>query len=232
MGKDIYSFIIFFILIITLACVSFIYKSSTIFSYFAMLNILFLALLFFHLGREKKVKFFQFLIGDFTMEDTSGINKIIYGKRPEFYVYTTYRNATYAVIIPVFALINSINLYALIVTGLSIISVGGALSIMTFNYFRVKEKNEESNIFSSAKRFYLSTILGIFLLFSVLIFKAVPPVNTNEIIFLIYPFLISIFKIVINAIGILLIAFFLTTAIRYLIEGFILSLKETIILDS
>jgi hypothetical protein len=187
-------------------------------------------LLTFYLGWGRKVKFFKFLIGDFSLNDTIVVNKIIYvKKRRESYINGRYQNLV-VLLFPIFFIVHFTNLYSLIVTGLSLISVAGALTIMTFNYYRVSEI-EADIIFSTAKRFYLSTIFGIFLLFSIFVFKMVTPVNT-DVIYSTYPFLITYLKIVISNLTIMLVLFFVIPSVRYLLEGLILILKENIKFNS
>ncbi|MCE7698219.1 MAG: hypothetical protein K8E24_005080 [Methanobacterium paludis] len=136
-----------------------------------------------------------------------------------------------SLIVSFFAVINSfkISISFLIVPGLSLISIGAALGVLTFNYAKIAERNNTNNlIFSSAKRFYLSTIFAIFLLVLILIECNLFPVMKHPIIFTPYDFIVTYLEFCLSN-SILLLSFYLSaTTLNYLYEGFVLVLKETI----
>lgn len=120
----------------------------------------------------------------------------------------------------------------LIVPGLSSVSIGAALGILTFNYAKIVENNNTDNlIFSSAKRFYLSTVYAIFSLIFILVAYSMVPFVKNNIIFTPPVIIITYLKLCLF-VGTLFLSFYLfTITLRYLYEGLVLVLKETIIFE-
>lgn len=226
--KDKNFFIILIIVSILLIPIAYTSKSNYIVLISVIIPLLSVTLLSMHLGRKYKVKLFQFLLGDFTLQDTESVNRFLY-RRSERWVYDTYRNVSGVVVVLLIGLLANIGLQSLIIPGISLISVGIALSIVTFNYSRVFDIRDVDNfILSSAKRFYLASIFAIGLLILIFGYKFIP---TTNFIFIPFPFMATYLEFLLKGYFIIWMGFFLTNTLRYLLEGFILSLKETIIFD-
>jgi hypothetical protein len=231
MGKDKYFFLALTLLIFILAFLSFIYKSYNLFTYEVLTAIILFILLFWQLGRIYKVKVFQFLIGDFVLSDSLKVNKFIYDT-DEIKIYRLYLNSSWIAIFLFLLFFNDVSLLTLIIPGLTLISIGTALSILTFNYSRATDCGIENNfIYSSAKRFFLSTIYAILMLLSIMIYKIIPVITNLNISFSPFPFAIASIQSILMGVILIFISFFFIKAFRYLFEGFVLSINETIIFD-
>ena len=226
MSKDKYFLIILLIISFITALVTLIFKSLFLFGiYVTTIFIFFIALLLI-LGLVYNVKIFKFIIGDFTLSDTTDINKFIYGNS-ELNVHRAYHAVRIGISIIFLIILGYVSVKNLIITGLSIISIGVALSILTFSYY---SNVNEKILLSSAKRFYLATILAILSLISLITIKVTLfPTFTTPVISD-YQLTLVCFMMAISAIGVILSAFLLTLTLRYLIEGLIISIKETLIL--
>ncbi len=78
--------------------------------------------------------------------------------------------------------INDLSGETLLVISLSLISVGIAVSILTFGYAHaIRNPADYPNIFDSARRFYLATIFSIFFLVFVVMLKFLTPFSPNMV---------------------------------------------------
>lgn len=116
--------------------------------------------------------------------------------------------------------------------GISLISLGAALGILSFNYYNaLPDSDDKEIIFSSAKRYFMATILAII---SLLLIVTVGYVNSSMInieqqIFL-SPFnFISYYLIfAVYTVSLIFYTLFLMMTLRHFIEGIILSFKGTL----
>jgi hypothetical protein len=119
----------------------------------------------------------------------------------------------------------------LIVTELSVISATAALSVVSFNYYSaLKGDDNQIIILASAKRYFLTTLYGIFMLMVLIGIKYLPQlpmVLTNVPI----AFMGLYLNIFIFVMAIILFVLLISTTLRFLIEGLYLSFTGTIMLD-
>ena len=115
-------------------------------------------------------------------------------------------------------------------TGLSVISAAAALSVVSFNYYNALDDDNQIIILASAKRYFLTTLYGIFMLLVLIGIKYLPQlpmVLTNVPI----AFIALYLNIFIFVMAIILFVMLISTTLLFLIEGLYLSLPGTIKLD-
>ena len=122
--------------------------------------------------------------------------------------------------------INDLNGETFLVISLSLISVGIAVSILTFGYAHaIRNPDDYPTIFDSARRFYLATIFSIFFLVFVVILKFLTPFSPDMVYYDVFTYVVSYLKGVGVGLSIFAWMLLLPLSIRYFIEGFILVLK-------
>jgi len=124
-------------------------------------------------ANEKNGHFFRVVKEDFSLkEDVDICNKV---NKKGFPDYLKKPNKYSIVSILLLAIILHIQTHTLILTGLSIISTAAALSILSFNYFNaLKGDVNQIIILASAKRYFLTTLYGIFMLIVLIRIKYLP----------------------------------------------------------
>jgi hypothetical protein len=129
------------------------------------------------------------------------------------------------------AFILHLPVHTLIVTGLSVIFAAAALSVVSFNYYNaLKGDDNQIIILASAKRYFLTTLYGIFMLMVLIGIKYLPQlpmVLTNVPI----AFMAIYLNIFIFVMVIILFVLLISTTLRFLIEGLYLSFTGTIMFD-
>lgn len=195
-------------------------------------NIILMVLLYgfiFNQGRVKKIKTFQFLIGDFNLKEDINIIQLVYRKVS---IYNHFYALTSVISIIFLLFIIYVSVQFLFTVGIGLISIGIALGILNFNYFNTLEnKKDKKLVLAGAKRFFIVAILGLFALFStaiLLISSPLPTILSKNI----FDFIVIYFKTLIYILNTLLIILLLPNALRFLIEGLILSFKGIILFDS
>jgi hypothetical protein len=213
--------------------IGYISYSTQIIYYFyisALLIVTFLLIICLNWARERNRNFFRVVKGDFGLKGDievhgNGCNK----KFPDFLKEPN----NYSIIsILVLAFILHIPTHTLILTGLSIISAAAALSILSFNYYNaLKGDDNQIIILASAKRYFLTTLYGIFMLMVLIGIKYLPqlPVFLTNVPVKFLALYLNIFLFVI---AMVLFVLLISTTLRFLIEGLYLSLKGTIKLDN
>ena len=130
------------------------------------------------------------------------------------------------------AFILHISAHTLILTGLSVISAAAAaLSVVSFNYYNaLKGDDNQIIILASAKRYFLTTLYGIFMLMVLIGIKYLPqlPITLTNVPIAFMALYLNIFIFVM---AIILFVLLISTTLRFLIEGLYLSLTGTIKLD-
>ncbi|MFY9638817.1 MAG: hypothetical protein WAK14_08470 [Methanobacterium sp.] len=195
----------------------------------ALLILLYLVITFIVWARGKNGNFFRVVKGDFGLKGDIDVHGASNKKFPDFLKEPN----NYSLIgILLLAFILHIPAHTLILTGLSVISAAAALSVVSFNYFNaLKGDVNQIIILASAKRYFLTTLYGIFMLIVLIWIKylpQLPQVLTNVPIGFISLYL----NIFIFAVAIILFVLLISTTLRFLIEGLYLSLKGTIKLDN
>lgn len=214
------------ILIIALAVLGYYYKNVILY-FISSVSLIFL--LFKLIERHTKL-FTVIQFGNFRLKDDINFTEVIFDKSSGRIV-TLYRFIPAILGSIIVTYINLRNPDSFLFTGLSIISVGIALSILTFNYYNSLADGENKKlILSSAKRFYLATIIGIFVLILILFYKNVgtPGFTTSEMFPNLSLSIQNYFQLLIHTFSGLLYLYLLFTSIDYLFEGLFLSLKGTI----
>lgn len=227
--------IILLITIFLLTSISYIEKSKTTFSLTVLLTP-FVPIFLLNLGAQYDNKICKIIMGSFHLKDSEELNSHIYRNYSESEnPQKMYILIASVVFVLLYAAINffKINISSLIIPGLSLVSIGAALGILTFNYAKNIETvgNINTIIFSSAKRFYLSTLFAIFSLFLILILaEFFHPIQGTAFL---SPssFLIASLESFIGNFSLLFFYYLFATALRYLYEAIFLVLKETIIVE-
>ena len=201
-------------------------------SYFylsAILIIIYFIIAFLILTRKKNGSLFRVVKGDFGLKEDIDVKGNSHCKKfPNFL-----KEPNNYSIISIFLLVFIIHLpvHTLIVTGLSVISAAAALSVVSFNYYNaLKGDDNQIIILASAKRYFLTTLYGIFMLMVLIGIKYLPKlpmVLTNVPI----AFMALYLNIFIFVIAIILFVLLISTTLRFLIEGLYLSFTGTIMLD-
>jgi len=112
---------------------------------------------------------------------------------------------------------------------LSLISVGIAVSILTFEYAHaIRDPDDYPTVFDSARRFYLATIFTLFFLVFVVILKFLTPFSADIVYYNLLSYAICYVKGIGAGVSIFACMLLLPLSIRYFIEGFILVLKGTV----
>ena len=196
----------------------------------ALLIVAYLVILFLLWARGENRNFFRVVKGDFGLRgDIDVYGNLCNKKFPDFLKEPN----NYSILGILFlAFILHIPAHTLILTGLSIISAAAALSVVSFNYFNaLKGDDNQIIILASAKRYFLTTLYGIFMLIVLIWIKylpQLPKVLTSVPI----GFIALYLNIFIFAIAIILFVLLISTTLRFLIEGLYLSLKGTIKLEN
>lgn len=166
------------------------------------------------------------------MKDNVNIEEIIFGDESESNkLFKTFYKSLIPTIL-VTLIISYINYHdpgSLIYIGLSLLSIGAALSILTFNHFNALSDGEDKLIiFASARRFFLATILGVLFFSILMIVKYMGFPQLNNMFPDLLTSIINYFKIVFSCItGGFYIAL-LFGVVKNLLDGLILALKGTI----
>jgi hypothetical protein len=177
----------------------------------------------------KKKRVFQFLTGNFILKGDSTNDKIyIYGHFSSL-VKLISQYIGFIPLVVILIYVNNLNGESLLIVGLTLISVGIALSILTFEYAHaIRKPNDYPIIFDSARRFYLATIFTVFFLIFVVILKFVTPFSPDMVYYNLLSYIISYFRGILVGISIFASMLLLPLSIRFFIEGFILVLKGTV----
>lgn len=217
------------IVILTLGIIGFMTKNTNIvfISPFAM--VLMLTVMFYTFNWQEK-RIFKFLTGNFVLKgDRSDELIYIYGEKFSKWVKLFYK---YIGLIPLFVIFLYVNFTdgeTLLIVSLSLISVGIAVSILTFEYSQsVKNKAEKSMMYDGARRFYLATLFSIFFMVFVVLLKFLTPYTLSMVNYNLLNYIISYLKGMGVGISIFLSILFLPVSVRYFIEGFIITIKGTV----
>lgn len=194
------------------------------FSVVLMLTVMFYAFNW----KEKGI--FKFLTGNFVLRgEHSDENTCIYGERFSKWVEIVSKYIGLIPLIVIFLYVNFTSGETLLIISLSLISVGIAVSILTFEYSQsVKSKLEKSMVYDGARRFYLATIFSIFFMIFVVVLKFLTPYTPNMMDFNLLNYLTSYLKGLGVGISIFLSILFLPLSVKYFIEGFIITIKGTV----
>jgi len=197
---------------------------------FAFLIVVYLVIVFLLWARGKNGNLFRVVKGDFCLKEDIDVDAKVNNK--SFPDFLKEPNKYSLISVLLLAIILHIPTPTLILTGLIIISAAAALFIVSFNYFNaLKGDDNQTIILASAKRYFLTTLYGIFMLMVLIGIKYLPQfphVLTNVPIEFIALYLI----IFIFVIAIVLFIFLISTTLRFLMEGLYLSLKGTIKLEN
>jgi hypothetical protein len=206
------------------------YSTQMVYYFFmsAILIIIYFIIAFLMLARKRNGNIFRVVKGDFGLKgdiDGNTQNK----KFPNFLKEPN----NYSIIgIFLLAFILHLPVHTLIVTGLSVISAAAALSVVSFNYYNaLKGDDNQIIILASAKRYFLTTLYGIFMLMVLVGIKYLPQLPmalTNVPI----AFMALYLNIFIFVMAIILFVLLISTTLRFLIEGLYLSFTGTIKLDN
>ena len=194
----------------------------------AILIIIYFIITFLILTKEKNGNIFRVVKGDFGLKEDIDVNGNHTKKFPNFL-----KEPNNYSIVGIFLLVFILRLpvHTLIVTGLSVISAAAALSVVSFNYYNaLKGDVNQIIILASAKRYFLTTLYGIFMLMVLIGIKYLPQlpmVLTNVPI----TFMALYLNIFVFVMAIILFVLLISTTLRFLIEGLYLSFTGTIILD-
>jgi hypothetical protein len=194
----------------------------------AILIIIYFIITFLILTRKTNGNLFRVVKGDFDLKEDIDVNGNHNKKFPNFLKEPN----NYSIIgIFLIAFILHLPVHTLIVTGLSVISAAAALSVVSFNYYNaLKGDDNQIIILASAKRYFLTTLYGIFMLMVLIGIKYLPQlpmVLTNVPI----AFMALYLNIFIFVMAIILFVLLISTTLRFLIEGLYLSFTGTIMLD-
>lgn len=195
----------------------------------ALLILVYLFVTFLLWARGRNGNYFRVVKGDFGLKEDIDVYDTHNKKFPDFLKEPN----NYSLIsILLLAFIMHIPAHTLIITGLSVISAAAALSVVSFNYFSaLKGDVNQIIILASAKRYFLTTLYGIFMLIVLILIKYLP--QLPQVLTSVPIGFISLYlNIFIFAIAIILFVLLISTTLRFLIEGLYLSLKGTIKLDN
>lgn len=189
--------------------------------------------LIYYLGWNKKVKIFQFLLGDFTLRNDVNIDKLIYTNSWLDNEYKYYLIISTFFSIPLVLFASKTTISSLILISLSLLSIGVAFTILSFNYTNVlsslgkKDSKEKDILFSSARRFFLGSIYSVFLLVILIFMRFLTPlttvINQDPVQFIGISMNYTV-NYVCNVVFIILVAM----TLKQFIEGLILSLRVNI----
>lgn len=248
-------FIGVFIIFIVTSFISYIYKKPHIYAFSIIVLVISSFLLFIGVSsRTNKIS--KILIGDYTLKQDISIetvyNKEIIEKNIEFNQLApspfSNNNLFFSSKIPrlrEYMLVSMILstvllfllkiyrfelLFKLINPGLALISIGLALSIVSFNYSKSENFENKKIIFSSARRYFLSAIYAIFSLILLVVMISCRYLNhSND------PLSLDSITFISCQISMVIANFTLwfyiltsTTSIRFLIEAMTLSFKGTV----
>lgn len=215
--------------ILTQCVVGFILKNSEMVIIAPFSIVLMLTVMFYTFNWKEK-RIFKFLTGNFVLRgDRSDEIVYIYGEKFSRWVKLFYKYIGLIPLIVIYLYLNFTNGETLLIVSLSLISVGIAVSILTFEYSQsVKSKVEKSMMYDGARRFYLATIFSIFFMVFVVVLKFLTPFTPNMIDFNLLNYLLSYLKGLGVGISIFLSILFLPVSVRYFIEGFIITIKGTV----
>ena len=220
-------------LILTQCVVGLITKKSEMvltapFSVVLMLTVMF------YVFNWKEKQIFKFLTGNFVLRgDRSDELIYIYGEKFSNWVKIFYKYIGLIPLIVIFLYMNFTSGETLLIVSLSLISVGIAVSILSFEYSQsVKGKVEKSMMYDGARRFYLATMFSIFFMVFVVVLKFLTPYTPNMMDFNLLNYLVSYLKGLGVGISIFLSILFLPVSVRYFIEGFIITIRGTVDFDN
>lgn len=219
------------IIILLLAILGYNTKNTNYVFISPFLTIFFLLVLFYAMNWKKK-RVFQFLTGNFILKGDSADDSIyIYGR------FTSWVKliSQYIGFLPLFVIliyVNDLNGESLLIISLSLISVGIALSILTFGYAHaIRVPQDYPSIFDGARRFYLATIFTVFFLVFVVLLKFLTPFSPNMVDYNLLSYIICYAKGIGVGVSIFGCMLALPLSIRFFIEGFILVLKGMVDFD-
>jgi hypothetical protein len=207
------------------------YSTQTVYYFYlsAILIIIYFIIAFLMLARKRNGNILRVVKGDFGLKEDIDVNGNHNKKFPNFLKEPN----NYSIIgIFLLAFILHLPIHTLIVTGLSVISAAAALSVVSFNYYNaIKGDDNQIIILASAKRYFLTTLYGIFMLMVLVGIKYLPQlpmVLTNVPI----AFMALYLNIFIFVMAIILFVLLISTTLRFLIEGLYLSFTGTIKLEN
>ena len=212
--------------------IGYISYSTQIIYYFylsAILIISYFIITFLILTSKKNGNLFRVVKGDFGLKDDIDVKSYSHDKKfPKFLKEPN----NYSIVgLFLIAFILHLPVHTLIVTGLSVISAAAALSVVSFNYYNaLKGDDNQIIILASAKRYFLTTLYGIFMLMVLIGIKYLPqlPIALTNVPIAFMALYLNIFIFVM---AIILFVLLLSTTLRFLIEGLYLSFTGTIMLD-
>ena len=178
--------------------------------------------------RGKNGNFFRVVKGDFGLKEDIEVHGNLYNKKFPGFLKEPNNYSILGVFLLAFIL--HISAHTLILTGLSVISAA-ALSVVSFNYYNaLKGDDNHIIILASAKRYFLTTLYGIFMLMVLIGIKYLPqlPITLTNVPIAFMALYLNIFIFVM---AIILFVLLISTTLRFLIEGLYLSLTGTIKLD-
>jgi hypothetical protein len=208
------------------------YSTQTVYYFYlsAMLIIIYFIITFVKLAQKRNGNIFRVVKGDFGLKGDIDVNGNTHNKK--FPNFLKEPNNYSAIGIFLLAFILHLPVHTLIVTGLSVISAAAALSVVSFNYYNaLKGDDNQIIILASAKRYFLTTLYGIFMLMVLIGIKYLPQLPmalTNVPI----AFMALYLNIFIFVMAIILFVLLISTTLRFLIEGLYLSFTGTIKLDN
>lgn len=207
------------------------YLTQTVYYFYlsAILIVIYFIITFVMLAQKRNGNIFRVVKGDFGLKGDIDVNGNHNKKFPNFLKEPN----NYSIIgIFLLAFILHLPVHTLIVTGLSVISAAAALSVVSFNYYNaLKGDDNQIIILASAKRYFLTTLYGIFMLMVLIGIKYLPqlPMALTNVPIAFIALYLNIFVFVM---AIILFVLLISTTLRFLIEGLYLSFTGTIKLDN
>lgn len=244
-------FVEVFIIFIITSFIGYIYKKEYIYEFSRMLLLLSSYLLFFGISIGTN-KISKILTGNYTLKEDVSIETVYNKKTIEFNhrlnqpahfskipFFSSKIPASLYLLISMFLtiiLLTFLNIYGfnllfkLITPALALISIGLALSVVSFNYSKSENFENKKIIFNSARRYFLSSIYAIFsLALLIVIISCRYTLNYGT------PLMLDNIHFIILRVSAVLSDFTLwfyvltcTTSIRFLVEAMILSFKGTV----
>lgn len=208
-------------------------KESKLYLGISISLVLLTYIIIYYLGWNKKIKTFQFLLGDFTFNNDVDIKKWIYTKSWPQNEYKDYLIISTYISIPLVYLANNTPITTLVIIVLSLLSIGVAFTVLSFNYTNTLNSMDEAPeekknlMFLSARRFFVGAIYSFFLLIFLVFLRILTPLPT-EITQEPIQFIRIFLTYILNSICGVFFAILFAMSFKNYLEGLILSLRVNI----